>query len=357
MRKTLKRIICIIFMAVLLVMTGCSRNSDKVQEQTNETSQQGHKYEYPQCGDYVYMVKDDGIRIREYKGNEEEINIPDKIDGKPVISLGSGSFQYSGVRKVYIPDTVSEIAAYAFEGCDELEEVSGCAGVEIIRYEAFDACRNLKNIAIPQNLKVIEEGCFMNCDNLESVVLPETLQSIGAAAFAMSDRLSHIEIPDSVTYIGLGAFRGTEWFDGLQGNVIVGDNVLIHHATAAEGDGENVWIPQGVKMLSTDMVEDQVTKNLYIPDSVETIGGYYFSKMSGATVYIPSSIKYIDYSEEKRNADIFGLKKTFDISMVVEKRSVALRFARKYGIPCKVVDDVQAVYESTLAEHEAGQSE
>lgn len=354
MKRVVKRTMCTVFMAVLLVMTGCSRNSDKVQEQTNETSQQRQKYEYPQYGDYVYMAKDDGIRIREYKGNEEEINIPDKIDGKPVISLGYNSFEKISAKKVYIPDTVLEIDEYAFWDCEELEEVSGCAGVETINDRAFECCKNLKKVAMADKLKKIGKMCFRDCDKLESIAFPGSLQSIGAVAFADCDELSYVEIPYSVSYIGLGAFSETKWFDGLQGNVIVGDNVLIHHATAAEGDGENVWIPQGVKMLSTDMVEDQVTKNLYIPDSVETIGGYYFSEMSGATVYIPSSVKYIDYYEDR---DFYSSEKPFEISMVVEKRSVALRFARKYGIPCKVVDDVQAVYESTLAEHEAGQSE
>ncbi|MDE5946955.1 MAG: hypothetical protein K2G63_06615 [Oscillospiraceae bacterium] len=59
--------------------------------------------------DYIYMAEKDGITLLYYKGDKNNIKIPDEIDGKPVKKIESTCFTDSDVTDVIIPDSVTEI--------------------------------------------------------------------------------------------------------------------------------------------------------------------------------------------------------------------------------------------------------
>ena len=88
----------------------------------------------------------------------------------------------SGSRYV-IPDSVIEIAPYAFYGSCEL-----------------------KSVVIPDGVVSIGEMSFGYCKELESVTIVPSVRTIGAAAFANGHSLKSIFIPKSVEKIGSGAF-------------------------------------------------------------------------------------------------------------------------------------------------------
>ena len=115
----------------------------------------------------------------------EEIVIP-----ASVTTIKEKAFSSSGLKSIYIPDTVIEI-----EG--------GPGG-------AFSDCKNLSKVRLPSTLKILPEGTFGSCHSLESIELPNGITEIGGNAFAGCRSLSSIILPESITKIRYGAFQNCE---------------------------------------------------------------------------------------------------------------------------------------------------
>jgi len=82
-------------------------------------------------------------------------------------------------KKIYVmPDNITEIKAYAFNNCKNLEEV-----------------------ILPEGLKIIGECAFMNCINLKKINIPDSVRSIKTYAFAGCRQLTQLHIPDGITVI------------------------------------------------------------------------------------------------------------------------------------------------------------
>lgn len=109
------------------------------------------------------------------------------------------------------------IARYAFYGLQELKSIKIDSSVKYIGKGAFYNCIALEKVTFPDTLTRIEDYTFYNCSSLKLTGLPPMLREIGRSAFYMcgvmdnytddtdSDRL---EIPVGVTYIGDFAFFG-----------------------------------------------------------------------------------------------------------------------------------------------------
>ena len=64
---------------------------------------------------------ENGIRIIRYLGNENEVVIPETIDGKAVISIAEGAFQKSSTRTIVLSKYLLEIQDGAFQGLARLD--------------------------------------------------------------------------------------------------------------------------------------------------------------------------------------------------------------------------------------------
>ena len=94
-------------------------------------------------------------------GSDEQligsVRIPNKIEGMPVIGIGSNAFSgNTALTEIIIPEGVTEIGASAFSGCG-----------------------NLESISLPSTLKSIGSECFTDCRGLQAVHLPEGLETLG----------------------------------------------------------------------------------------------------------------------------------------------------------------------------------
>jgi hypothetical protein len=54
--------------------------------------------------------------ITGYVGHKSRVNIPARIGGRPVTGIGESAFAENGLVSVVIPDSVTAIGNYAFEG-------------------------------------------------------------------------------------------------------------------------------------------------------------------------------------------------------------------------------------------------
>ena len=105
-----------------------------------------------------------------------------------------------------IPDSVTSIGNYAFDGCDNLTEINIPDSVTTIGEWAFGWCGSLTEVIIPDSVTSIGEEAFYGCTNLTEVTIPDGVTSIGDYAFDNCTNLTKVIIPDSVTSIGDYAF-------------------------------------------------------------------------------------------------------------------------------------------------------
>ncbi len=111
-------------------------------------------------------------------------------------------------KNYIIPNSVTSIGDFAFEGCTSLSSVAIPNSVTSIGNYAFYNCTSLSSITIPNSVTYIGAGAFDNCTSLSSITIPNSITSIGLLVFQDCTSLSSIIIPDSVTRIKFGAFVG-----------------------------------------------------------------------------------------------------------------------------------------------------
>lgn len=136
------------------------------------------------------------------------VHIHGKAESDFVIE-GNVLKQYKGNEaEIVIPDTVREIARDAFRDKRYITSVTMPDRIEIIGMGAFCGCERLKKVVLPEELLVVGDAAFANCRSLPEIELPANLEKIGAFAFIGCDALTEISLPDSVWSIGIMAFYG-----------------------------------------------------------------------------------------------------------------------------------------------------
>ena len=114
------------------------------------------------------------------------LNVNGYIDGDFIYSDNTKTTltAYIGTdTNVTIPNSVTTIGEWAFEGCS-----------------------GLTSVTIPNSVTSIGEGAFYICSGLTSVTIPNSVTTIGCLAFGDCSSLTSVTIPNSVTSIGDSAF-------------------------------------------------------------------------------------------------------------------------------------------------------
>ena len=128
---------------------------------------------------------------------DTEINIPRRVNGYKVTSIGDSAFSSSpNLTSVTLPDSVITIGNWAFAYCKSLTSVTLSNSVTTIGKSAFANCPNLTSIVIGDSVTTIGENAFWNCSNLTNVTLPNSVTNISEGAFYGCSNLT------SVTFAG-----------------------------------------------------------------------------------------------------------------------------------------------------------
>lgn len=145
-------------------------------------------------GLWTYAAAPNGIELLRYNGNDTNIAVPSRIDGKNVVALDSTFDGFYELKSAVIPKGVTSIVG-AFYGCEGLEQVTLPEGIVDMEY-AFNSCYSLKNIDIPSSAKRFSwafEGT-----GIESIAFPQGTEDI-SRAFLGSAFLRTVFIPKSMT--------------------------------------------------------------------------------------------------------------------------------------------------------------
>ena len=187
-------------------------------------------FEVKKLPEFSYVIADDGetIDLRAYNRYENDVVIPEEIDGYPVSRISDSIFHnFSEMRTITIPSSVTYIEAGTFKECLDLEEIHVADDNEVYMSEngvLYDKTqeavikypRNIRTFELPGTIKSIGSFAFYGC-LFTSVEIPENITSIGEYAFGNCYDMNGIMIPSSVTEIGTGAI-----YNGQNQTIIYG---------------------------------------------------------------------------------------------------------------------------------------
>ena len=128
------------------------------------------------------------------------------------------AFTNTGLKKVTIPSSVTEIGEEVFKDCKNLEKVEFANGfnqplpkysfwnctklkdvkltgaMQSVGINAFQGCTSLTNMELPDGITIISNGAYQGCRNLRSISLPPSTDYIGTKAFSRCDTLFQITV-------------------------------------------------------------------------------------------------------------------------------------------------------------------
>ena len=208
------------------------------------------------------------------------------------------SSNLNSLTSITIPDSVTSVGRYAFNGCTNLETITIPKNALFSPYgHTFDNCTSLKNVIFSSGIEKIPDYLFYesrNLNSLPSITIPDSVTAIGNWAFFDCTSLTSVTIPDGVTSIGEYAFYGCT---GLT-SITISDSVTSISEYAFYGCTglTGITIPDSVTSIG-DYAFRYCTglTSITIPDSVTSIGGAAFYGCTGLTsVTIPDSVTTID---------------------------------------------------------------
>lgn len=223
-----------------------------------------------------------------------------------VTRIGDDAFRGCPITSIDIPEGVTAINFFAFNGCSRLEYIEFPNSLVSLGRWVFYNCRSIKNLNIPRNLTDIAytalaglsglvyytcspfnpkfkavDGILYNKDMTmlvaypqaaaaTSFTIPSTITSLYDYCLHNCDNLTEINIPESVNYFGMNIFSAS-------------DNI------------ESIDVPDGVtKMGVTVFGQCSKLSHVHLPASLDSIKNSCFYGCNSLTeVVIPASVRYI----------------------------------------------------------------
>ena len=271
-------------------------------------------------GDLEYSVLDDGtVEITDYNGSAKTVDIPEKVNGKSVTSIGNCAFRYcTSLKSITIPNSVMEIGSSAFSGCSSLTSITIPNSVTEIDVYAFKGCTSLTSITIPNSVTNIGDSTFWGCSSLTAIYvavdnknytsvngvlfskdktalicypagktdksynITNSVTSIGDYAFNGCSSLTSVTIPNSVTEIGGSAFVGCASLKSItmpKSVTSIGDMAFYKCSSLT-----SITIPDSVTSIGSSAFSNcSKLRSITIPNSVTSIGAWAFNGCTGLT--------------------------------------------------------------------------
>ena len=231
---------------------------------------------YAYVGNYIYDSPDpvtvnipaeyEGLPVKSISGFNMAKPVKEVIIPEGVEQINYDAFAGSGLQRITIPASVTEIGMLAFDGCADLEEIVVADGNPVYHSDG--------NCVIVTSEKLLYAG-----SNASVIPSDGSVTAIRSEAFSGFTELTSIEIPASVTSIGSAAFSGC---DALT-EIVIDEGNPVYRA-----EGGCIIEKAGDVLVS-------VTGGDTIPASVKVIGdGAFAYDYDLTSLTIPATVERIE---------------------------------------------------------------
>lgn len=308
-------------------------------------------------GEFAYTLIDGKAEILGYEGTDSNIEIPESIAGFTVAGIGDYAFAgyenldsvilpdtvtyigecafaESGVKRIVISASVSEIGIFAFDCCHELTEIlidedneyfcsldGHIYSKDMTKLIRYDITKTETEFVIPDSVATIGIGAFVDAQ-LKNIIIPESVKVIEEKAFAWSP-IERIEIPSSVESIGKYVFvycnaltdvtvdEENRYYSSEAGVMYNKDKtILVQYPTGREDISYQV--PEGVVTIGLGAFINSSLKTLIIPNTLEKIETSAFTECK-----LLDTVLYYDTEEEYSNIEVSSGNDDFEDANVV----------------------------------------
>ena len=206
------------------------------------------------------------------------------------------------VTKLVIPESITTIKPFAFQGAGGLTEVILHDKVKEVGKDAFSLCKELKSVTFGTGLKTIGEFTFFACSSLGDIVIQDNVVSIGKDAFSDCSSTKSIIMGSGVTKIEERTFFGCR---NLK-NFSIGKNVkeIDYEGIRLCDNLESVELPDRVATLGHGAFTDCFKlKSITLPNSMRYFGSKVFDGCTSLNVVNsrikdPSKVSFFETSEK-----------------------------------------------------------
>ncbi len=150
---------------------------------------------YTEDGLGYCRLKNGGICITDYNGDNGKVFVPAEIEGLPVTAIGDCAFEHDYITSITLPASVTELNEWPFEDCWNLEEIiiepdnkndnKNIVSMDGVLFEELDdrwllfqypQGNTRTSYVVPYGVKSIHE---MRSLKLTSVTIPNSIESFG----------------------------------------------------------------------------------------------------------------------------------------------------------------------------------
>lgn len=202
-------------------------------------------------------------------------------------TLSESTFYGSSIVEIRIPTTMTEIPAYCFTECKNLERIFLHDDISNIGKEAFFNCYALKSFTAPRSLTVLSDALFYNCESLSRVTLHDGITEFGTECFTFCTSLrelitnkddendSYLAWPKALQTMGETVFANS----GLE-HVSIARTKLTEipaHAFESCGNLSAVSLPLQVEKIGNQAFNSTAIPDLELPATTKELGSSVFS--------------------------------------------------------------------------------
>lgn len=208
------------------------------------------------------MFELSGNDLIKYTGTNTTLTIPNTI-------VNIADFAFYGcdqIEEIIIPEGVMTIGNFAFYNCEQLKKITLPTSIKLLGGGIFSCCKSLEKVEIKSSITSIKKSTFYKCAQLKEVILPHTITTIEHSAFSECSSLKFIKLPQDLHYIGENAFLGCESLETLTmpEHLEIIDKKAFYHCFNLK----NINISKGLKKIGASALETLSTLTIISNETV-----------------------------------------------------------------------------------------
>ena len=165
--------------------------------------------------EYVLSTENKIYSLKCFDNSASNINLIDDFKDYEVVTIKPGGFMnLKNLEIIVMPNTITKIGNYAFEGCSSLKDITLSNNLTELTDSVFYGCTSLEFVELPKKCSIINSLSFYGCTSLKSLIMSSNSYIVGSR-FSNCRSLKEIYLIESNNSVNFENLSSIENFDSL----------------------------------------------------------------------------------------------------------------------------------------------